>query len=737
MFDAKPPQAGTSWIEQQFDQRVGIVPAGTDPNQMSTEQLQNRLAELQKQMRSFQEGSIGAATPQQMAQPSYDSKQVIQWLRDLSHTRTFPPEPPVGPLERRNMATDIMTGGSLSTILDDSTAFDAYSEMRKLGFTDDALTSMIAWYRTVQKPSEIGQTIGGGIGGLAGLGLGQIPPFTGTAEEVWSMPAMAKAGASIGGAFVGGALGGGVDKMRDPDWEFNAGQLAKAMGQAGLEEGAWELAAQGIGQVVKTMFPGPTVTGSPTIPDVDTLNRTLAQYADQAKVRIGTHLTPNQMRTEGSRSVIQMIADSSIMGAGVGASSQQHQKKIVRDALQKILYGYGADLDKAGVPKKAKILVDAVKGAESASDDMINTFYRYIDAQIGYNIVRFDDTAKIANDIERKFKLAKDIGWEKVAKDITKLQDPSPTSFITAKEIRSRLAMIAREAEGEGQKNLLLRQTIKKDLLPAVDTAMEKAAGALSPEMRDQWRLANAVYKSHREIFDKEIMQKIAKEVPDNPALALELVRAHDPESIRTVIDTIGDKKKMQAVVLQGLIEETASPDVHLEGAAKMANGQNILEKYVGLGDEVLNTLFDKKQQDAFKEWARIATLTQQKGFTPGTGGMVMMNVGGLLAVGSTPFLPEEHRDKAKATGGFLLVGPGVLSLMLRKPWVAKLVGKGMVTRQGTKEALTLTSRILREVFKTRAQLNKEAKALEKQTFMGTAGKESLRELSGFGGRGY
>ena len=130
----------------------------------------------------------------------------------------------------------------------------------------------------------------------------------------------------------------------------------------------------------------------------------------------------------------------------------------------------------------------------------------------------------------------------------------------------------------------------------------------------------------------------------------------------------------------------------------------------------------------------------------------------GIAAFGlvASPLLPEgEFRRLSGTASGMILLGPAVIARMMTNPISARLLSEGFRLGTGTRQGVALTGRLIRDVLKTRAELNREeqermmrllrninSKEKRKLQQRRTAREPTIEQLRGrpafgFGGRGF
>ena len=126
------------------------------------------------------------------------------------------------------------------------------------------------------------------------------------------------------------------------------------------------------------------------------------------------------------------------------------------------------------------------------------------------------------------------------------------------------------------------------------------------------------------------------------------------------------------------------------------------------LSDDTLNVIFSPAEIKQIRDLGKTAAILRKK--TGGVGGSLKI-LQGIAAFGlvASPFLPEgEFRRLSGTASGLILLGPAVIARMMTNPLSAKLLSEGFKAKIGTRQGVALTARLIKNVLKTRAEINKE-----------------------------
>lgn len=598
--------------------------------------------------------------------------------------------------------------GPLSRVGQLSQQQQAFQELQNMGFSREDIGSALAVRAGTKQPSTLPRMIGATIGGVAALGLGAFIPGP---EEAFTVPAGIKIGAEIVGAGLGGATGAGLQAAADPDTEFTFKEFARVFG----EEAAFEALGIGATSGLRKLLGGAAKT---LTPEVSRLSAQLAGAGKRAGVKGRRVITRGgrraQMRflpaTFSQNQIIdtlQGIGEGSLVGSNTIFQFKRGIRKSVVQLQKELVEDFTEGTAKRGTLAASTVLFDTLKGNRTAWSKAGGMLYRTLDDE-GVEVSmkglqRFTkgqwdlilETGEIAGDpkLNAIFRRAG-----------TKL--PPSSSFEASHLLRSKLLSIERAAKkGITPKPNTAR--IARDMINEITSSMETAA-KVRPGLFKQYRRAADFWRAGSKRFDNDIVRGLTRKLRNHPQLAaLAVFHPNTAQEIKLVRKAAGEKafKEMRGAWLEQLLKDSASKEVGEEGVLM---GTEFLNKFGNMGDETLDAIFTKREIATIEDLAKTAAFAQQK--TGGVGGSLKI-VQGIAAFSlvASPLLPEGNfRGITRGTAGVILLGPAVIARMMTNPLSAKLLSEGFKARIGTRQGIALTARLIRDVIKTRSQLNSE-----------------------------
>lgn len=584
----------------------------------------------------------------------------------------------------------------------------AFAELQKAGFSKEKIGEALAFEAGTKPLSTLARTAGATIAGLAALGVGALIPGP---EELFTVPGAIKAGAEIVSAGLGGAIGAGLQAAADPDIEFTFGEFLRVFGEEATLEG---LSVGGVG-VARVLLGGAKKT---LIPGIQQLSIQLAGAGKRAGVKgrrvITRGFTRAQMRflpaTFSQNQIVdtlQGIGEGSLVGSNTIFQFKRGIRKSVVQLQKELVENFTKGAEKQGTLAASTVLFDTLKGNRTAWSKAGGMLYRTLDDE-GVEVSmrglkkftkgQWDlilETGEIAGDpkLNTIFRRAG-----------TKL--PPSASFEAGHFLRSKLLSIERAAK-KGAVPKPQTAKIARDMINEITSSMEIAAKT-RPGLFKQYRQAADFWRAGSKKFDNDIVRGLTRKLRNHPQLAaLAVFHPNTAQEIKLVREAVGEKafKEMRGAWLEQLLKDSASKEVGEEGVLM---GTNFLNKFSNMGDETLTAIFTKKEIGTIEDLAKIAAFVQQK--TGGVGGSLKILQGvAVFGLVAAPLLPEgQFRNITGTTAGMILLGPAVVARMMTNPVSARLLSEGFKVRAGTSQGVALVARLVREVLKTRAQINQE-----------------------------
>jgi len=553
---------------------------------------------------------------------------------------------------------------------------------------------------------ELPQMAGGTVGGIAGAKIG--------AQAGARMPGhpllkgLAVTGGATAGAFLGGMGGKGYQqayRMIGRNKSMSLSEIYNEQVIAGIEEGASELVGRGIaGAGGKLLAP----LKKRVLPGATRLNREL--------LKRGAHLTPAQMTESRIIDTIEGMAEKSFFGGGKlqrlkTIGQPEAFSRYVDDIVEQIAKGTKKQMSPEDV---GDLLLDTIEGKRSVFKATAKAAYAKVD-KLGKGVkVSLVDMKKFARIRMKDAAIRKGIGSTTAGDTLLKkvLQLDDSITFRQAQALRSALldersAMAVTRDKALGIASQFIKQT---------DSAIEKGSKEFSPEALNAWRIANKFYREGQEKFNKKIVKSLTKSLAENPEVAVKKIfRPGASKQIKAVKAVIDPKtwNTLKTSYLETLIKEGSNAD-------GVVLGKSFLKRLNKMGDSTLKTIFNGQEIASIRDIGRVGEILQRP--TGGSGGVVIQ----LMQAGAAMQLISGKLPELTSESGVVLIAPTVLSRMIANPKWSKLLSTGMKMPRYSPEAAALMTRLIRAKYK-----------IEKEMKQNKTPEVTLRELRGYGGRGF
>jgi hypothetical protein len=279
---------------------------------------------------------------------------------------------------------------------------------------------------------------------------------------------------------------------------------------------------------------------------------------------------------------------------------------------------------------------------------------------------------------------------------------------------------------------------ITGQLIESVDDAMKTAAKNVSPKVEQMWRRANWFHKAGRERFHNKIINKLVRDIPDNPEGAAIIFKSK--KNIVRAKKAAGKEvfQEIKGTWINKLVQEAAQADPTAAKGIGEPLGTKILRKFNGLDPDAMAVAFTPLEQQIVRDNARILAIVQAR--TGGQAGALKFVQGQALAgIVAAPLIEQPAGKQVSRASGLLLLGPAVLGKLMLRPTFKKLLTEGVKTGIGTEQSIKITARLVRNVMQARKEINeaKLKRERERKRFDLMKRAPTGKELRGFGGRGF
>lgn len=315
-----------------------------------------------------------------------------------------------------------------------------------------------------------------------------------------------------------------------------------------------------------------------------------------------------------------------------------------------------------------------------------------------------------------------------IAEKAQKIQDAE--SFVEAISRRSDLLDAARIVDSElGFKARKVRRVVD-DLVALADNEMEKAAKSGGDEMYAAWRAANKLTKEGYEHFQSVNLTRALKFAEKNPSKVADIFfQPQAAEGVSELRNLVPDHvfKTMRATWLERQLNRASTADGILLGKNfKAALSEQAMGK-----DTIVAIFPDRTVYNKLMDVADLGSILQEKG---ATGGKMVMQLtqSGQVVMTLARAATGEKTQKGMLTS--LVITPLMLGRILNSPTGSKWLAEGFTTPITSPKVSGLVAKI--------AKLTGGEKPITpisdwvKQRFQKRQ-EPTLRQLRGFGGRGY
>lgn len=573
----------------------------------------------------------------------------------------------------------------------------AYQQLLDAGYSRERIASAVAFEQGTKPPSRAPQIAGTVVGGLVAGRL--IPgPIDDVAMGAKILGGLKKS-AIVG---ISGGIGQAAQMYIDPDREINAIELAKTFGEeAALEAGTLGLARIGrrfIGGIKRTAIPG-----------AKRMSDRLARAGRELGLKRPTAFLPAQYSEQSFIDTMQGIGEGALLGDAV-FQYKKGEIKAATHIVNTLSTAISKDA-KRSVNEIAGLLLDTIEDRGISHGVVASKLYGAVDIAVADSVVSLGKTQAIAQEMLERAAKARHIGMSETSSTLlgrlAATDAGDLVSFETAHDIRSGLLDIVRKGSSKLAPDPKAVGLAKR-LSASVDSAMDNAARATSPETYALWRRANHFYKAGQKRFHNKTIQKLVKDLADKPEAADVIFRSKT--NILRARKAAGEKafQEVKGAWVENIVQKAMMPDPSDIRGIGDPVGTKILKRFNSIGQDALDAAYTKTEQMNIREGARIMAIVQET--TGGHAGALRFVQGAALAgVVAAPFVPNERAGQGvSVASGMLLIGPAVLGRMMTKPWFNVLLKEGYRAPPGSQQAVALTARLVRNVMRTRKEINTE-----------------------------
>lgn len=469
--------------------------------------------------------------------------------------------------------------------------------------------------------------------------------------------------------------------------------------------------------------------------------------------KAGIKFTPAERTVSRPIDTLETVAENALFGRGTIRDIKEIQhpagvRRMTQQLLDEILPSGGklirtstGEIKPLSKVEVGSMVNDLVNQRNKQFKDIASALYKNVDKKAGDIVTDISYTKQFAQQIKKQ--RIKENAPKAAIDDILEniLNRPDKVDFRTAHNIRSDFLEIERNAPSTKDRVA----GIAKKAAGLIDAKVQKQLQTSKPEAYTAWRSANSFYKNGKEVFNSELMRKIAKSMENGtPEDVVDVIfKGKSPSQISMIMNMIEPsksgkysdnmlKRRLRYTFLQDAINKNSRQIPGDVTDSRTVIGKNLIDFLdSNYGDDVLKEIFPPKELKNIKNVARIAKITQGK--TGGAGGFLiqliqagpMAGVAGGVVTG-TPELTKKSAVTALPIGGFTY---GLAKLMASDNG-SKLLTDIMITPPNTKQYFNLMTRISREMLLNELNDKKEYSQSKEPNI-------TKNNLKGFGGRGY
>lgn len=390
---------------------------------------------------------------------------------------------------------------------------------------------------------------------------------------------------------------------------------------------------------------------------------------------LGGLVAPAQATENRALDILENVAEGSIFGGGKITVSKKKTQAMAEQLVTDFAQSFKVGASKAQLGDIVKL---TTTGSNEAFDKAAGGLFKKVDNLVGGAPINTINLQKLVLEMQSREKA----GLGTATSILNKVSGKGNVmSFADAQALRSDLLAVGRTTT-----EIIPGKSagIAKRLASELDTAMEQGARKLSPEGLEVWREADVFWKEGKELFNSQIMKKIASSDPD--VIVDAILEIKNPVGIKRIRTLINNEKvwgDIQGQYVQGIVEKATDID-------SFVNGKKILQQMKVFGDENLKTFFPGGEHERLRKLARVLR-TVERGQPTGIGGVAIQ----LVQPGAAISLATGTKTK---TALAILLGPlGIARAFSNKKVVDFILkgSKGVRTVAGTARFLTKLGAIL------------------------------------------
>lgn len=656
-------------------------------------------------------------------------------LRESAAQQNTPPDPTktartqqlLGVLSGRTEIEDVGGGLTGAVVTGTKRVFEninARRELGELGLDDKQIDIATKTLRKLQTPIRLGQLAGGIVGGIAGAATFGPDP-----TDIVTVPALAAGTAKFVGAALGaGAVGVAGETAQIGLEENRLISKTEALRSFG-EEAGLEAATRGAVSFGKFLF-SPFI--KQTVPEAAALVDEFAKF--------GGSFSPIELDNRLSLSLAESISKGSFGAAEIFRDFELKQNRAALSFADSVVDSIAQGVSRQTSTQLGESLAQDISrpGGRifALMDDVFDPLYKKIQQLAPDATVNTSAVKQFAgNQLKKDAKLSKNFlspaGRERM-KNIVGL--PGTLSIDDMRTLRTSILQEARKLGRDVDPS----EALVKQLAGLTQESIESPVltKQLSGEALNLLTNTNRLYAASRQGLATTFSEKLAKRLIAKPSNVLREVFPNDNAPAikrmrQALIEPVSGKTSKEGKLLWDSLRKqwagAAVEDATKEGVFNVSRFSATLSR---MKPESLNVMFSKEELNRLKKVTSLFETVKKKPLGQGA-----LFVKGIQFFGAAKLYQgiQEGDALAIAEGGALAIGPVAYAKLATDKIGAKLLTTGLKLKPGSTALVPIVTRMI----KILSQISERESTLGKQRKQTSIPTPSLKELRGFGGRGF
>lgn len=562
---------------------------------------------------------------------------------------------------------DDLSADELNKAVEEAAGQIPESKEDKPSFLSKALTGM---------KDDLPEIAGSIVGGIAAApAAAAVLPFTGPAGAM-AVDSMGQgAGAAAGGALkqvyqqVTGSPNApqtSTDAMKEIGSDFAGGLAGGVLGHGMVKAG--EAVLEPLGNALR-----PTVVAG-------------AKAVKEAFQKFGGKFLPSQLTNGPIGQWVENFVESSLFGSGAVKALKAGQQESLGKMSDAIVDSFTNSLDSTGAEEGGKLALQGLIDGESAFKATAGAMYKNLDEKTGGVVLSSLPLKSLAATATKEFEKAGNISVTQEVKQVLNAVKslPDDMDFSAVQEFRSQVLSRIRdlkELPGMGAAKDLLN-----DVVTASNRLIEDTSHGLKGEALGAWKAANKFYREGYEVFNNDLITKLAKKAPEK--LGAAIFAKGDVQTVKAVTTALKKSGELtkNPELYDGIYQNLLSGhfDELLKGVTDASTGQingTALLKTITNPkmSRTLEAMYSPEQMTAIRQFAKVADRVSSYAVrqTKSMSGAMAQAAGVTSAIGALT-TDSDHRGKIALGGITVSLLPYALGKIITSQVGVKLLTEGL-----------------------------------------------------------